>query len=185
MTALGHPLVSLRGGQHAAIARVVEADAAAVVAYFDWVSNETDFAAFGPGGYGRTVADEVLHIRSLSDPNKGLMLKATIASELAGIVAINRFGAPRVRHGGVLGISVLQKYWGIGLGRALCEAAIVEARHIGLTRIELRARHDNQRAVALYEALGFQLEGRLRGAFRVDQAEHDDLLMALRLHADR
>ena len=180
---VGTPSVSLRGGLHAAITRAVETDAASVVAYFDWISNETDFAAFGPGGYGRTIADEELHIRKLSDPCKGLMLKATITGELAGIVSIDRFGAPRVQHGGVLGVSVLQKYWGLGLGRALCEAAIVQARHIGLTRIELRARQDNHRAIALYEALGFQLEGRLQGAFRVGEAEHDDLLLALRLHS--
>jgi RimJ/RimL family protein N-acetyltransferase len=92
---------------------------------------------------------------------------------------------PRVHHRGELGVSVRQKYWGLGIGRALCEAAILEARHIGLTRIELHTRHDNTRAIALYEALGFQLEGRVRGSFLVGELEHDDLLMGLRLHAER
>jgi RimJ/RimL family protein N-acetyltransferase len=178
-------VVSLRGGQNAEIARTVEADAAAVVSYFNRVRGETDFAAFGGGGYPRNVEEEVLHIRSLAQPSKGLMLKATIAGELAGIVGINRLAAPRVQHNGILGVSVLKKYWSLGLGRALCEAAILEARHIGLLRIELRTRHDNQRAIALYEALGFQHEGRLRGAFVVDEAEYDDMLMALRLQAER
>lgn len=176
--------ISLRGGWRAELSRTIEADAAAVVAYFNQVSAETDFAAFGPGGYPRSVAEEVLHIRSLAQPNKGLMLKAVIGGELAGIVAVNRLGAPRVQHNGILGVSVLKSYWSIGLGRALCEAAILEARHIGLRRIELRTRHDNHRAIALYEALGFQHEGRLHGAFKVDEAEYDDMLMALRLHAE-
>jgi RimJ/RimL family protein N-acetyltransferase len=177
-------LISLRGGQHAEISCTVEADAPAVVGHFNRVGSETDFAAFGAGGYARNVEEEVLHIRSLSQPSKGLMLKGVIAGELAGVVGINRLGAARVQHNGILGISVLQKYWSIGLGRALCEAAILEARHIGLSRIELRARHDNHRAIALYEALGFQHEGRLRGAFMVDEAEYDDMLMALRLNAE-
>jgi RimJ/RimL family protein N-acetyltransferase len=176
--------VSLRGGWHAQLSRAVEADAAAVVDYFNRVSAETDFASFGPGGYPRNVAEEVLHIRSLAQPNKGLMVKAVISGELAGIVAVNRLSAPRVQHNGILSVSVLKSYWSFGLGRALCEAAILEARHIGLQRIELRTRHDNHRAIALYEALGFQHEGRLRGAFRVDEAEYDDLLMALRLQAE-
>jgi RimJ/RimL family protein N-acetyltransferase len=176
--------ISLRGGLHAELSRTVEADAAAVVAYFNQVSAETDFGGFGPGGYPRNIQEEVLHIRSLAQPDKGLMLKAVIAGELAGIIGINRLGAPRVQHNGILGISVLKKYWSIGLGRALCEAAILEARHIGLLRIELRTRHDNHRAIALYEALGFQHEGRLRGAFMVDEAEYDDMLMALRLRAE-
>jgi RimJ/RimL family protein N-acetyltransferase len=176
--------ISLRGGLTAEIARVVEADAARVVAYFNQVSGETDFASFGAGRYPRNVEQELLHIRTLTLPSKGLMLKATVSGELAGIVGINRLGGPHVDHNGVLGISLLQKYWGVGLGRALCEAAFVEARHIGLTRIELRARHDNHRAIALYESLGFQHEGRLRGAFKVDETEHDDVLMALRLHSE-
>jgi RimJ/RimL family protein N-acetyltransferase len=176
--------ISLRGGLHAELSRTVEADAAAVVAYFNQVSAETDFAAFGGGGYPRNAEEEVLHLRSLAQPSKGLMLKGVISGELAGIVGINRLGAARVQHNGILGISVLKKYWSVGLGRALCEAAILEARQIGLLRIELRTRHDNHRAIALYEALGFQHEGRLRGAFKVDEAEYDDLLMALRLHAE-
>ena len=53
-----------------------------------------------------------------------------------------------------------------------------------LLRIELHTRQDNGRAIALYEALGFEHEGRLRGAFRVGTVEYDDLVMGLRLHAE-
>jgi RimJ/RimL family protein N-acetyltransferase len=177
-------VVSLRSDLHAELARLVDTDAAAVLAYFDRVTAETDFAPFGPGEYPRSLEEEALHLRNYADPSKGVALKASIGGELAGVVTISRLRAPRVHHNGQLGISILQKYWGVGLGRALCEAAIVAARHIGLLRIELHTRQDNQRAIALYEALGFEHEGRLRGAFRVGTVEYDDLVMALRLHAE-
>lgn len=54
-----------------------------------------------------------------------------------------------------------------------------------LTRIELRVRHDNARAISLYEEIGFRLEGTLRGAFIVDGVEHDDQIMGLRLHREQ
>jgi RimJ/RimL family protein N-acetyltransferase len=112
------------------------------------------------------------------------MLMAKVGVEIAGIVTIHRFARSRVHHRGELGVSVQQKFWGLGIGRALCEAAILEARHIGLTRIDLHTRHDNARAIALYENLGFQLEGRIRAAFRVGELLHDDLAMGLRLHPE-
>jgi RimJ/RimL family protein N-acetyltransferase len=181
--------VSLREGLHAELARLVEADAPAVLAYFDRVTGETDFAPFGPGEYPRNIEEEGAKLHGLAEnPSQGVALGARIAGELAGIATITALRAPRVRHNGTLGVSVLQKYWGVGLGRALCEQAILEARGIGLSRIELHTRQDNHRAIALYEDLGFQHEGRLRGAFlrgafRVGPVEYDDLVMALRLHA--
>ena len=63
----------------------------------------------------------------------------------------------------------------------MCEALMPEARRLGLTRIELRVRQDNARAISLYETLGFQLEGTLRSAFKVGEVEYDDLIMSLLL----
>jgi RimJ/RimL family protein N-acetyltransferase len=176
--------ISLAGGAHATIARAIESDAGAVIAYFELVAGETDFLSFGVGELGHTVEEEAADIRAFANPGRGLMLTAKVGGEIAGIVTIHRFTRPRVRHRGELGISVQKKFWGLGIGRALCEAAILEARHIGLTRIDLHTRHDNARAIALYENLGFQLEGRIRAAFRVGELFHDDLAMGLRLHTE-
>ena len=57
----------------------------------------------------------------------------------------------------------------------------MEGRRIGLTKIALRVRADNVRAIRLYEQLGFAHEGRLFGTFLVDGVEFDELTMGLRL----
>lgn len=176
--------VSLRSGVHAIISRGAPEDAAAVVDYLDRIAAETDFLSFGAGELGRTVTQQADDIQGFTDPSKGLMLKAVIDSELAGLIVIHRKRRPRMHHRGELGVSVAQKFWGLGLGRDLCEAAIVESRHIGLTRIELCTREDNARALRLCEDLGFQIEGRLQGAFRVGAVEYDELVMALRLQSE-
>mgnify|MGYP000117205331 FL=1 len=71
-----------------------------------------------------------------------------------------------------------------GIGRALFGRLIETAKsNPGFRIIELYCREDNQRALDLYQSLGFVLEGRLKG--RVwqghDKPYLDDLLMALYL----
>jgi ribosomal protein S18 acetylase RimI-like enzyme len=69
-----------------------------------------------------------------------------------------------------------------GIGRALMEAAAEEARSRGGRRMTLRVFGPNEPARRLYEALGFEVEGVLRGEFRVGEGEYvDDCLMALDL----
>jgi ribosomal protein S18 acetylase RimI-like enzyme len=76
---------------------------------------------------------------------------------------------------------------GHGIGRALFERLIEAAKANPKFRIiELYCREDNQRAIELYQSMGFVFEGRLKG--RVWQGDGrpylDDLLMALYLKAD-
>ena len=73
---------------------------------------------------------------------------------------------------------------GRGVGRLLFETFIAVVRrdmpHIRV--IELYCREDNARAIALYEAMGFVLEGRLKNRVALDNGSYkDDLLMGLQL----
>jgi ribosomal protein S18 acetylase RimI-like enzyme len=71
---------------------------------------------------------------------------------------------------------------GQGIGRALMEAAIEQARRRGARRLTLRVLGPNTRAQALYESLGFEVEGVQREEFLLEGRYVDDVLMALRLH---
>ena len=82
----------------------------------------------------------------------------------------------------VTGLAVDPEFEGRRVGRALMEALIDQARERGGRRITLRVFGSNARAQRLYERLGFELEGVLRGEFRVGDDEYvDDLFMALDL----
>ena len=63
--------VSLRGGLHAELAHLVEADAPATLAYFDRVSRETDFLGFGADEYPRGLEEEAQSWRAFADPATG------------------------------------------------------------------------------------------------------------------
>jgi RimJ/RimL family protein N-acetyltransferase len=86
---------------------------------------------------------------------------------------------PAARHSGVLGMGLLPEWRGRGLGRRLIERTLEAARTFPLTRVELSARADNERAIALYRKVGFEVEGRRRRAMLIDGIYYDDITMAL------
>jgi ribosomal protein S18 acetylase RimI-like enzyme len=90
---------------------------------------------------------------------------------------------PTTQHSGVLGIGVLPEWRGGGVGRQLIEHALEASRAFPLARVELAVRADNDRAIALYRRIGFEVEGRRRHAMLVDGVYYDDIIMALLLDA--
>ena len=82
-------------------------------------------------------------------------------------------------HSGILGMGIVKEHRGKGIGKALMEATLRNAKAQGLTRIELTVRVDNERAKKLYDAFGFVVEGTLRKFMLVDGTYHDSYLMAL------
>jgi ribosomal protein S18 acetylase RimI-like enzyme len=80
-------------------------------------------------------------------------------------------------HVGALGIGVLPDFRGKGVGAALMQAALEEARK-RYVRVELTVRAQNASAIALYEKFGFEREGICRDAIFVDGSYEDMIVMA-------
>jgi RimJ/RimL family protein N-acetyltransferase len=87
--------------------------------------------------------------------------------------------AQAISHCGQLGMGLLPEYRGKGIGEQLLRACIEKAWQSGLTRIELEVRHDNGRAIMLYDKLGFAREGMKRNGMRFDGVYYDTLFMSL------
>lgn len=85
----------------------------------------------------------------------------------------------KLRHGAMLGIAVHDDFAGRGVGRALMAKLIdLGEQWLGLVRLELEVFADNERAIRLYQRLGFVEEGRKRkAAFRGGQFV-DEVIMA-------
>ena len=86
--------------------------------------------------------------------------------------------AHAVRHRGTLGMGVRAEYRDQGIGKRLLAACIAKAGAKGITRIELEARADNERAIKLYERFGFVHEARVRRAMRFDDVYYDAVQMS-------
>jgi ribosomal protein S18 acetylase RimI-like enzyme len=81
-------------------------------------------------------------------------------------------------HCGTLGMGLLPKYRGQGIGRKLMERALNTALAFGFTRIELTVRETNVSAIALYKNFGFETESLHRKAVRIEGCYENTLSMA-------
>jgi ribosomal protein S18 acetylase RimI-like enzyme len=86
---------------------------------------------------------------------------------------------PVSAHRGVLGIGLLPQFRGQGIGRELMQRTIDAGRRFGLTRIELTVRESNVSAIALYERLGFRIEGLHQNTLRINGRYENQFSMAL------
>jgi RimJ/RimL family protein N-acetyltransferase len=92
---------------------------------------------------------------------------------------ITSLSRPIYSHAGELGMGVLANYRGRGIGLDLIQAALVKAKSVGLTRIELIVREDNTAAIALYQKIGFAIEGLHKNAIKIDDDYINTISMAL------
>jgi RimJ/RimL family protein N-acetyltransferase/predicted enzyme related to lactoylglutathione lyase len=93
------------------------------------------------------------------------MFVAVRHGEVVGVAGLH-VAAGRRRHVGELGVAVAPAHQRKGVGTALMGALLELADGwLGLRRVELQVVADNERARRLYERLGFEVEGRLRGFF--------------------
>lgn len=111
--------------------------------------------------------------------NDAVQFMAVEGGRVVGWADIFPSWAHAVAHCGTLGMGVLAEYRGQGIGRRLLEACIHKAWRKGITRIELEVRADNERAIRLYQAMGFTQEALKRRAMRFDGVYFDALLMSL------
>jgi RimJ/RimL family protein N-acetyltransferase len=121
-------------------------------------------------------------IRRVLEPG-GVILVASIGDRIVGLLDFHREKRPQAAHGGGFGMSVAREYRHRGIGSALLEALIAWARSNSVRRLELEVFESNDRAIRLYERMGFQVEGRRRKAVVVAGKRLDVLLMA-RVSAD-
>ncbi len=115
----------------------------------------------------------------------GAMFVVACGGEILGSATIRRHRPALVAHVAVIGIGVAPSAQRLRVGRHLMEQIVawsVAGPGRGMTRIDLSVLADNARAVALYESMGWELEGRrARFVLRADGTTSDDLIMVLRL----
>ncbi|SEC68501.1 Predicted N-acetyltransferase YhbS [Amycolatopsis tolypomycina] len=114
------------------------------------------------------------------DARPGNFLVAEHEGEVAGYVRLSA-GFPIDAHRHVLvigGLAVDPDRQRLGIGRQLVEAAVAAARRKGARKLTLRVLGHNTGARRVYERCGFVTEGVLRGEFRLDGTDVDDVLMA-------
>ncbi|UCH57764.1 MAG: GNAT family N-acetyltransferase [Candidatus Bathyarchaeota archaeon] len=84
----------------------------------------------------------------------------------------------RSRHVGVLGISLGADYRDIGIGTELMREAEAQARRLGIKLMTLELFASNERALHIYEKLGYREVGRIPRHNLKDGRYIDNIIMA-------
>lgn len=101
------------------------------------------------------------------------------STELAGMVLLQIYPSLRRRHCAVMAITVRKDCQGQGIGKALMQKMLDFAdTWLLLGRIELQVFANNEKAIALYEKMGFEKEGLMKRAVIQNGQYADEWMMA-------
>lgn len=101
-------------------------------------------------------------ILSDSEKLRNLFLIAVVNNQIVGFSRCEGHSLARFAHKVEFGVCVLQDYWGYGIGKNLLAESIAWADANGIQKITLNVLETNDKAVKLYQKLGFEIEGILK-----------------------
>lgn len=175
--------VQLKDGRPCILRSPKLEDAEQLVEYLKVTAAETDFLLKYPEEVKISVEQEKEILKSFMDSERDLMIIAEVDGEVAGNCSFSAVGGKsRVRHRCALGIALYKRCWGLGIGRELIALLLEKARECGYEQIELEVVSRNERAIALYEKMGFTKIGERPCAMKHKDGTYDsNVIMVKRL----
>jgi RimJ/RimL family protein N-acetyltransferase len=160
------------------------ADGPALLAAIAAIDRETEFLG-APDERPPWADAPAAHLSALQASGDGAFFVAVEGDAIVGYLGA---AAPRVAscRGAIyiFAIGLRRSHRGRFIGGRLLDAVENWARARGAWRLDLRVVVENARALALYRRHGFEIEGRMTDAFRIDGAPHDNYWMAKPLDDD-
>jgi len=156
--------ILLRDGREAVLATPKRADAAELLALMKQTAGETEYLSFYPEEWTGAVCDEEEWIEGMRQSERDLVLICRVGDEIAGICNLAAGKTEKTRHYGTVGISILQKFWGLGIGGELLTRQERAGRALGLDYLELDYLEGNERGRRLYHRLGYRAVAHLPNA---------------------
>ena len=155
------------------IREAIPADAKDIIAFSKKTGAETPYLAYGAEGLELSEAFEELYLEDLMEKDNNVMLIATINNkQLIGLASVGATDKPKLRHVGEVGITVEKEYWGFGIETWAIESGVIR-------RLELTVHGENERAIHLYEKMGYQREAVMPRAMLIDGEFTDGVMMSL------
>ncbi|HEU4965230.1 MAG TPA: GNAT family N-acetyltransferase [Bacilli bacterium] len=114
---------------------------------------------------------------------RNLFLVAVVEGRIVGFSRCEGTYLKRSAHKVEFGVCVQKEHWGYGIGKQLLKESIAWADSAGIKKITLNVLETNEKAIALYKSLGFEVEGVLKNdKFLSDEKYYNTILMG-RFHS--
>lgn len=169
---------SLEDGRTLNIREANQDDAELLVKFLPEAFEETDCLLMTRHEFDQSIEQEADFLGKMSASKTQLALVALVDSTLVGILTFTGRDLERVRHTGEVGLIISKAYWSMGIGKRLMQCLHIWADSNNLiSKIDLRVRLSNRRAIKLYERLGYQIEGWIRRAVKIGDTYDDHYWM--------
>ena len=112
------------------------------------------------------------------DGASSILYVAEVDGRVVGQIDARIPSFPKARHTANLGIAIVKAYRELGVGRALMERTLAWMKARGVEKATLEVFSTNERAIALYRMLGFEVEAIRKRQYKVRGQYVDDVLMA-------
>jgi ribosomal protein S18 acetylase RimI-like enzyme len=155
-------------------------DAHALVAHLRALTAEPGInIPLAPDEVTLTPEEERETIEELDGSTRSAMFVALDGKVIVGELTVKAISSRRaIAHVATLGMSVAASHRRRGVGELLLREAIAWADANGFLRLELYVYARNAAAIALYEKLGFAVEGKRVAFIRDGETFLDDVVMA-------
>lgn len=169
--------VKLKDNRTCLIRNGNEKDALVMLNMYIDVHNETDYLLAYGDECTLTEETEARFLKMMSENNRDVQLLAFVDGEPAGCAGLTSLGNKiKIRHRAELGISILKKYWKLGIGSQLMKAIIECAVKAGYEQVELEVVSNNITAIGIYKKFGFKEFGRNPKGFKKKTGEYQELI---------
>lgn len=165
-------------GHELILRNATDDDAEMLLKYLKETAVETRFLVKEPEEIDMTTEEEKAFIKRQNESEGNIMLLGFLDGEFVGNCALNGMGLFRFRHRVTLGIALYQKFTGLGIGKVMMQTLIRLAKEMGYEQLELNVIANNERAIALYKKMGFEICGTTKNASKYkDDTYADEHLM--------
>lgn len=107
-----------------------------------------------------------------------ILIAENEAKEIVGYLVAERGRYNRIYHTAYIIVGILKYYQNCGIGTKFFEELNIWSSDREIFRLELTVEVDNEKAIQLYEKMGFKIEGRREKSMKVDGSFVDEYYMA-------
>ena len=117
----------LSNGVECCLRNGTESDGQLVLDNFNLTHSETDYLLTYPDENSFNAEQESQFLKEKAESEREIELIAIVDGVITGTAGIEAIGTKyKVRHRAEFGISVVKKYWGLGIGKALLASSMYE-----------------------------------------------------------